>query len=107
MNKRLLVSIIVGAVLGVFCIIGAQSRFGGSLSNSYLFGFWFNRVLMGLVIGLLIPLKNIKLLLLRGAIFGLIVSFAFYSATEFNDLLGFLVGAAYGMIIELSTYKLK
>lgn len=106
-NKRLLVAVITGAILGIFCIIGAQSRFGGDLSNSYLFGFWFNRLLMGIVIGLLLPLKNVKLLLVRGVVVGLIISFAFYSATEFKDLLGFLVGAGYGMIIEYVSYKLK
>jgi hypothetical protein len=38
---------------------------------------------------------------------GLFVSFAFYSATEFYDLLGFLVGAIYGLIIEFVLYKLE
>lgn len=106
-NRRIVISLITGAILGVFCIVGAQSRFEGTLNNSYLFGFWFNRLLMGMVIGFLVSLSDMKLLLVRGAIVGLIVSFAFYSATEYHDLLGFLVGAVYGMIIELAAYKFQ
>ena len=107
MNRRLVVSIIIGAILGVFCIIGAQSRYDGTLSNGYLFGFWFNRILMGMVIGLMVPLKDMKLSLIRGAVIGLIVSFGFYSATEFLDVTGFLVGAVYGIIIAFIAFKMK
>jgi hypothetical protein len=56
---------------------------------------------MGAFIGLLPTLKDPKQYLLRGALVGLFISFAFYSATEFLDLTGFLVGAVYGIIIEV------
>lgn len=104
--KRLLVSGIMGALLGVLCIVGANLRYNGTLANDYLFAFWFNRVLIGLFIGLLIPLKNPLHLALRGALVGLFISFAFYSATEFLDITGFLVGAVYGIIIEFVAKKL-
>jgi hypothetical protein len=107
MNKRLIITLSTGAILGILCIIGAQNRFGGALTTSYMFGFWFNRLLMGLVFGLLPPLKNMKLLILRGTLLGLVVSFGFYSATEFMDLPGFLVGMVYGVIIELVAHKLS
>lgn len=97
--KRIAVALITGAILGVFCIVGAQGRTEEVLSNSYLFGFWFNRFLMGFVIGLL-PDTDIVKRLVRGLLVGLFVSFAFYSATNYFDLLGFLVGGVYGMIIE-------
>lgn len=106
-KKRFIVSIVTGALLGVVCIIGAKSRYNGDLSNVYLFAFWFNRLLMGIIIGLLLPAKDIRFGLLRGAILGLIISFGFYSATEYNDLIGFLVGAVYGVIIELVALKIK
>jgi len=35
-----------------------------------------------------------------------LISFAFYSATEFLDLTGFLVGAVYGIIIEFVAKKI-
>ena len=99
LDKRLIVSLITGALLGVVCILGATLRYSETLSNSYLFAFWFNRLLMGFVIGLVILKGDLYIRLIKGAIIGLIVSFAFYSATDFYDLIGFIVGAAYGAII--------
>ena len=104
-KKRLLVSLVTGAILGVICILGAQVRSSTDLSFAYLFGFWFNRVLLGLFIGLLASNFSLEKLLIRGAIIGLIVSFAFYSSTGFNDHIGFVVGIVYGIIIEFFAYK--
>jgi hypothetical protein len=61
---------------------------------------------MGFVIGLLGTELPLSKRLVRGAVIGLLISFTFYSATEFYDLLGFLVGAAYGLIIEFVSYKI-
>ena len=105
MNKRLLISLIMGVLLGVFCIIGAQARFGNTLDSVYLFSFWFNRFLLGLVIGLIPHEKILSKALLRGAVLGIIISFAFYSSTDFLDHTGFVVGAIYGIIIELILNK--
>ena len=104
-TRRLLVCLITGALLGVVCIIGAQVRSGFTSEASYLFSFWFNRVLMGLVIGLATTFTNIKWLLLRGAVLGLMVSFDFYSSTGFEDVVGFIAGIVYGIIIEYAAYK--
>ena len=100
MSKRLVISLLLGTLLGVFCIVGASLRMPGELSTVYLISFWFNRLLMGLVIGLLARPKDIKIALLRGIFFGAFVSFAFYSATEFYDYMGFMAGVIYGIIIE-------
>ncbi len=105
MRKRLIITTITGSILGVFCIIGAQSRFGGDLSNLYLFSFWFNRLLMGVFIGCIPFNKNLLITLSRGLIVGLFISFAFYSATEFYDLTGFIAGGVYGVIIEFAAFK--
>jgi hypothetical protein len=107
LTDRLKVSLITGAVLGVVCIIGALIRSGGGLGFVYLFAFWYNRLLMGLVIGLLDSSHALSTLLLRGAIIGLLVSFAFYSAIGFGDPVGFIAGIVYGVIIELVTYRYK
>jgi uncharacterized protein YqgC (DUF456 family) len=108
MSKRVIYGLIIGAILGIFCIVGASLRMPGELSTIYLFSFWFNRLLMGLVIGLFSRPKNIKIGLLRGVFLGAFVSFAFYSATEFKDLMGFLAGVVYGIIIEtVLFYTLK
>ena len=41
-----------GAFLGVFCIIGVGTRTGYSGNEVYLLGMWYNRVVMGLIVGL-------------------------------------------------------
>jgi len=105
MSKRIRVTLLTGALLGIFCIVGAQLRTTEELAIWYLFAFWFNRLLMGYVIGLLPNNSDIWKLGLRGFIIGIIVSFAFYSATNFQDVTGFLVGGVYGIVIEFIAYK--
>ena len=100
MYKRLLIATILGALLGVFCILGARMRYDNTLENTYLFSFWFNRLLMGVMIGLIAFKANLPVKLIRGLIIGLFVSFAFYSSTNYLDLTGFLAGGVYGIIIE-------
>ena len=104
-SKRMKVSLLAGAALGVVCIIGALIRSGGSSGTGFLFALWFNRLLMGMVIGLMEDIKETPRLILRGAITGLIVSFAFYSADGFGDVVSFLAGIAYGVIIELAARR--
>ena len=99
-TRRMAVSLIAGAILGVVCIIGATVRAGGGLGAVYLFAFWYNRLLMGFVIGLLDGQKKLPYLLLRGAVIGLVVSFAFYSSIGFGDPVGFIAGIVYGVLIE-------
>lgn len=105
-TRRMLVCIITGAVLGVVCIIGAQLRSGFTHEANYLFSFWFNRLLMGIVIGLAWSKFNALQTLGRGATLGLLVSFAFYSSTGFKDLIGFAAGIVYGVIIEYAALRL-
>lgn len=101
-SKRMKVSLLAGAALGVVCIIGALIRSGGSSGAGFLFALWFNRLLMGMVIGLMEDIKETPRLILRGAVTGLLVSFAFYSADGFGDAVSFLAGIVYGVIIELA-----
>ncbi|MFH0766937.1 MAG: hypothetical protein ABII85_04370 [Bacillota bacterium] len=104
-SKRILISLITGALLGIICIIGAQLRTQEHLENLYLFSFWFNRLLMGLVIGLANKCFTLPKALSRGVLIGAFVSFAFYSATGFADITGFIVGILYGAIIEYIAFK--
>lgn len=97
--------ILLGALLGVICIIGAQLRTTGQLETLYLFSFWFNRVLIGIVIGLAKESKKLPGAILRGAILGAVVSFGFYSATRFADTTGFVAGIVYGIIIEYVMFR--
>ena len=104
-SKRMKVSLLAGAALGVVCIIGALIRSGGGSGAGFLFALWFNRLLMGMVIGLMEDIKETPRLILRGAVTGLLVSFAFYSADGFGDAVSFLAGIVYGIIIELAARK--
>ena len=103
--QRMQVSIITGVILGVVCIIGALIRSGFELDAYYLFAFWYNRLLMGVVIGLLGVRLELPKVIYRGAIIGLLVSFAFYSSTGFDDPVGFIAGTIYGVIIEYVALK--
>ena len=109
MRKRLRVSIITGAVLGVICIIGGSIRTGGIVGNlPYLAGMWYNRVIIGLVVGLggqLRIARGAANRYLRGALLGLIVSFAFFLSTGFADPVAFVAGILYGVICEFVVRK--
>ncbi len=105
MRKKMTITLITGSILGIICVVGATLRTSGELSLGYLFAFWFNRFLMGFVFGLLTYTADLKTLLIRGFGIGLLISFAFYSATSFEDLIGFIVGGVYGVIIVYVVYK--
>jgi lipoprotein signal peptidase len=106
--KIYLKGLLLGSLLGVICIVGASLRSNDSLSTLYLFSFWFNRVMMGFTFSLLPTIKTTIYKVVVGLILGLLISFMFYSATDFKDLMGFLAGGAYGLILIFSLqYKKK
>ncbi len=104
-NRRMLVSLIAGALLGVVCIVGASIRSGFGLDATFLFAFWYNRLLIGFVIGLLDISPGLPQVLYRGALIGLLISFAFYSSIGFGDPVGFIAGIIYGVIIEYFAFR--
>jgi len=109
--RRIGVALIVGALLGVLCIIGVGSRIPGGYSNVvYLSAVWYNRVLMGLMVGLAggITLiksdkdKNYINAIARGLLIGLIVSSATLLLSEtILDFMGWIAGIIYGPIIDV------
>ncbi len=114
-RKRIIVSLIMGAILGVLCIIGVGGRIeGGYLPNIvFLIGMWYNRVIMGLLIGFAgelhlagdedaSPWINP---LIRGLLFGILVSLAIFLSTEFRDIPSLFAGFAYGPIIDIITTR--
>lgn len=100
MSKRLKLGLVAGAILGVFCVIGAYIRSSGTADVTFVFALWYNRVIIGLVIGAPWIEVNRKTSLIRGGILGLLVSFAFYATTGFQDPVSFVTGSVYGVIIE-------
>ncbi len=78
-------------------------RLGFHGNEMFLFAMWYNRVVMGLLIGLAYEVKFIdshKNFILRGLIFGLILSLAITFTSGFRDLPSFFAGVVYGPIID-------
>jgi len=101
MNKRMKVALLGGVLLGIVCVIGAYIRSGFTATPTFVFALWYNRVILGLVVGAPWIKTSRNNALLRGALFGLLISFAFYSATGFQDPISFLAGIVYGLILEV------
>lgn len=104
MTKKMKLSLLLASTLGVVCIVGSYIRSGYMVDVLWMFSLWYNRVLLGFILGLPWPHRSMNASLFRGAFVGLLVSFAFYSATGFVDSISFIAGIFYGMIIE---YALK
>lgn len=58
MKKRLITSVITGSLLGILCIIGLSYRMGYAGNEILIAATWFNRFMMGIVVGLAEPLKK-------------------------------------------------
>lgn len=108
MNKRLKISLWLGAGLGLVCIFGVGFRLGFFGNEMFLFGVWLNRLILGLVIGLAGNIYFVKSKLnpvLRGLFFGFLISFSLLAATDFKDIIGFVPGIFYGLIIDVIASK--
>ncbi|MFW6003888.1 MAG: hypothetical protein ACOCPT_05650 [Halanaeroarchaeum sp.] len=103
MDRRLAIGILVGAFLGIFCILGVGLRIGFEGNLLFLFAMWYNRVVMGLVIGLAGGLTLVDSrynVFVRGFVLGLVVTAAIAFTSEFRDWPSFFAGLAYGVIID-------
>lgn len=104
LNSRQRTAVLTGAALGVICIIGAGLRFGYEGNLALIFALWYNRVLMGFLIGLSGEFKitgGKSDQYLRGIILGMIVSAAYFFTSGMTDWISFLAGGVYGLIIEV------
>lgn len=102
-TRRVLIAVITGAILGVLCIIGVGGRIGYDGNELFLFAMWYNRVIMGSLIGFAGDLKIIrseKNFIVRGLLLGLIVTSAITLTSGFLDWPSFFAGIAYGVIID-------
>lgn len=100
MSKRMKAALIGGALLGLICVAGAYIRSGFTASPIFVLSLWYNRLIIGLAVGAPWTVTNRSKALLRGALLGLLVSFAFYSSTGFVDHISFVMGILYGVILE-------
>jgi uncharacterized membrane protein len=100
MSKRMKTALVGGALLGLVCVAGASIRSGFTSSPNFVFSLWYNRVIIGLAVGAPWAQTDRRTSLLRGGVLGLLVSFAFYSSTGFQDPVSFVAGILYGVILE-------
>lgn len=107
MKRRMIEALIGGALLGIVCVVGAYARSGFSASPVFVFSLWYNRVIIGLAVGAPWAQTDRKNALIRGALLGLLVSFAFYCSTNFADPVSFVAGVVYGVILELWLNRTK
>lgn len=112
-TKRLIVGIVMGMILGIFCILGVSQRIPTYVFNdvSYLAAAWYNRVIMGIIIGLAGDLELIKgskttNSILRGAIIGAIVSLEFGLFGQTLEILFVFAGVMFGVINDFITTKI-
>jgi len=102
-KRRVMIGVIAGALLGILCIVGVGWRIGFEGNEMFLFAMWYNRVVMGLMIGLAYDVKLIKSdknFIVRGLILGLVLTLAITFTSEFRDWPSFFAGLAYGPIID-------
>ena len=98
-KQRMKTSIITSILLGFLCVLVFIFREGFSNNQYYILALWYNRILMGVVIGLAAQRTGIKVLF-RGALLGLLVSLAFFLSTELYDIYTFVAGIVIGIIID-------
>jgi hypothetical protein len=111
--KRFFIGIGMGAILGIFCIIGVSQRIPSYVFNetAYLAAAWYNRVVMGMIIGLAGDLEIIKNgskttnSIIRGAIFGALVSIGFGLLGQTVEITFFMAGIVFGIINDFVITK--
>ena len=103
-NSRILLSTGLGAILGILCIIGVSARVPITGNELFFIGMWYNRVVMGFVIGLSADITIIQNErynpLIRGALLGFFISLAILLSSQAKDIMSFFAGIAYGIIID-------
>ena len=103
-TKRLLIALGLGALLGGLCIVGVGNRVGFAGNGWFLFSIWYNRLLMGLLIGLAGEITLLRArkanIVLRGLLLGTLVTLASALSTDFRDVASFYAGIVYGVIID-------
>ncbi len=114
---RTLISTGLGVVLGVICILGVRTRMPLNPEPNatiYLLGAWYNRLIMGIIIGLAggihIFQKKYRIFesVLRGLFIGALISVSFAFLQQVITVTYFVAGLAYGIIIDVvSTLIIK
>ena len=98
-QKRLKRALITAFIFGILCVLSFIIRFGYKENFIYLLALFYNRLLIGVVIGLLSQKKGI-IVLLRGLLLGLLIGLGLYISSEFKDVIGLIGGGIAGLVID-------
>lgn len=112
--KRVGIATFLGAILGVFCILGQSQRMPANpLPNAtvYLIAAWYNRVIMGILIGFagewqIVQKSTLLNAVVRGAILGIIVSVSFGLLQQRVEIMYFFAGIVWGILNDSVTTKI-
>ena len=100
MNKnRFQRALITAAIFGIICVLSFVIRFGYKNNFIYLLALFYNRLLIGVVIGLLSTNKGF-IVLFRGLIIGFLVGLGLYISSEFTDIVAVIGGGVIGLIVD-------
>ncbi len=106
--KRLIISLLIGALSGLFCIYWTYLEMSGfQITTQYLLTIFYNRLLIGFVVAIS---ESIKIFnkdpqnsISRGALIGVIISIGLYIQT---GSLGFIPpGIVFGVIADFLATK--
>jgi hypothetical protein len=103
MKKRIIYSTLFGAILGLFCIIGASQRLGFTGNEPFIIALWYNRIILGFVVGLsgkIMIVKGKRNPIIRGVILGAVIGGEFFLASGMKDIDGFYAALVYGLLID-------
>lgn len=101
--QRLSVASLTGSILGLVCIAGISIRLGFQGNEALLLVVWFNRLLMGILIGLAGKLEIVqseKNIYIRGLLLGALMTGLLSILIGFYDLPSFFAGIVYGLVID-------
>ena len=108
-TKRMIICLVLGAIAGVLCA-GGTAMLNPGISVSYLFHIWYLRLVLGIVIGLIggIELIESDLInsIIRGAIFGIILSIPYLMIPVPTVTNYPIAGVVFGIFIDLISSKL-
>jgi hypothetical protein len=110
--KRLIICVLLGLLSGIICAVGSSilQPTAYPVGINFIIYIIYNRIILGFMIGLIEDLKIIKSKmvnsLLRGALFGALVSTIMVIIPELASINFLVVGILFGILIDLIASKL-
>ena len=95
--------------MGIFCVVGASQRLTAIENKLFFLALFYNRVIIGFVIGLsdkIVLVKGKKNPIFRGILLGGVVGLGFFLSTGMKDPSGLYAALVYGLLIDFTVTSL-